>query len=281
MANHVLTAFLVIGIVFSLCGLVLLYFGSRLQLVFMELVANRETVIGPSWRRQGSKAWRWIGLKIACLLTTFLLIGTIAALPILYFVRSMPSNPRQPPNAAFFGSFFLFFITIGFAVLLFMLALWTLRDFVMPFIVFEDATMLTALRNAVSLIRHETGSVLFYLLMKIVFTMAAGLAAELCFFIGALAAAIPLGAFGTLTWFALHRGDSAHSLVLYVLLGILGTIFIAWMFVVGVCVMGCVLIFYQAYTLYFLGGRIPSIGSLLEPPPPPLMGETASPFVPA
>ena len=42
-----------ISIVFFLIGLILLYVGSRLQLVLLEVVATRQTTIAPLWRRYG------------------------------------------------------------------------------------------------------------------------------------------------------------------------------------------------------------------------------------
>ena len=44
--------------------------------------------------------------------------------------------------------------------------------------------------------------------------------------------------------------------------------------IVIICVAGASLIFFQAYALYFLGGRIPRLGDLLEPPPPPFVEAT-------
>jgi hypothetical protein len=45
----------------------------------------------------------------------------------------------------------------------------------------------------------------------------------------------------------------------------LGLVFIAFLFYVIFLVIGCVHTFLQAYALYFLGGRYPLLGDLLEP----------------
>jgi hypothetical protein len=279
-AHQVVVAFAVIGVVFFVLGLALLYFGSRMQFVLMDLVATRTTVIGPSWRKYGPKTWPWIGLKVLSFLAIFAVIGAVIAVPLIHLFRSMPSNNGQPPDAAFFGSFFLIFGTIFLAVFLMMLAIWTLRDFVLPFMVFEDATIGTALSSATKLIGREPGSVMFYFLMKFVFTMVAGLAAELCILVAAFVGIIPIGLVGGALWLGLHQAGSFGTAVLYVGYALLGLIFLAFMLVVGICLSGAVLIFYQAYTLYFLGGRIPTLGDLLEPPPPPLMEVIPPPFIP-
>jgi len=251
-----------------------------MQFVLMDIVATRTTVIGPSWRKYGQKTWRWIGLKVASFLVIVVVIGAIVAIPLIHLFRSMPTNGGQPPDAAFFGNFFLFFVTIALAVFLMMLSIWTLRDFVLPFMVFEDATIGTALSSAAKLMRREPGSVLFYFLMKVVFAMVAGLAAELCIFVAAFIAMVPVGIIGGGLWLVLHQAGPFGTGVLYVSFALLGLIFLAFMLVVGICLSGAVLVFYQAYTLYFLGGRIPALGDLLEPPPPPLMEVIPPPFIP-
>jgi hypothetical protein len=62
---------------------------------------------------------------------------------------------------------------------------------------------------------------------------------------------------------------------------VLGLIFVAFLFYIGLLVMGCVYIFFQAYAMYFLAGRYPLLGSLLDPPPPALIrAEPLPPDVP-
>jgi hypothetical protein len=147
--------------------------------------------------------------------------------------------------------------------------------------VFEDATIGTAIISAVALIRQDYGSTLFYSLMEV------SIDSSPCHCRGALA----LGC-GTccgnpsrsrrrwgLAGASPHRVLRHHDA--YVSLPLLSLAFFVFMFTAIVCTIGAVLIFYQAYALYFLGGPIPAIGDLLEPPPPPMMEVTPPPFVPA
>jgi hypothetical protein len=162
-----------------------------------------------------------------------------------------------------------------------MAALWILRDIVLAFILFDDATLATALRNTGIIIRREPGSVLFYLFMKFVLSLAFGIAAELCIAFTVLIAAIPLGLVGGILWFALHQAGPVGTFIMYIGFALLGAIGLAVLFVVGVCVLAAVLTFYQAYALYFVGGRIQNLGNLLEPPPPPFAEIPPAPFAPA
>lgn len=265
-------------------GLALFYLGSRLQLVLMDLVATRTTVVTPAWHRTGPRTWRWIGLKILFFLVILLCMGILLIYPIIVFFRSFRSGSNLQPGAAFFGTFFLFLAMVLFLIFVIVLATWLLRDFILPFVLFEDASISAAFTRAMELIRREPGPVLFYLLMKFLLSLAAGIAAEICIFLAALVGAIPLGLIAGLVWLAMHQ--TSATLIMYVVFGLLALVFIAWIVPAAICISAPVMIFYQAYALYFLGGRIPALGNLLEPPPPPMPyavppPETQPPLAPA
>jgi hypothetical protein len=281
------TPLLVAGIVAavlaaSLIGLLMLYLGSRLQLVLMDLVATRTTFVAPAWQRTASRTWRWIGVKVVCFLVIFAAVAAVAAGPVLLFIHSLSAGNTTQPSPALFGSIALFIVAIVFIVVVAMLAIWTLRDFVLPFILFEDASFGGSLNRAAALIRNQPGSVLFYLFMKFVIGLAGGVVIEICVLLVALAAALPIGGAGFALWFALHNGGTFASIAMYTCIGLLIVFFLIVMFAAVLCIGGAVLIFYQAYALYFLGGRIEQIGRLLQPPPPPLYAAVpVPPFAPA
>nr|WP_221270066.1 hypothetical protein [Edaphobacter lichenicola] len=266
--QHAVIALAVISILFLLISLCLLYFGSRMQFVLMDLVAYRTTVVGPSWRRRGTRTWHWIGLKIGTFLLAFLVIGAVAGWPLFHLIRSMPAKTGQPPDAAFFETFLLLFAMIAGMVLVLMLCLWFLRDMVLPFLVFEDATTREGVTSAVELIRREPGSVLLYFLMKFVLTLVAGIAAELCLVAAVFIAGIPVGLIGGGLWLLLRHAGPFGTVFLYISLGLLGLTFFACLMLAFVWIVGAILVFYQAYALYFVGGRVSALGDLLEPPPP-------------
>jgi hypothetical protein len=74
-----MTVLISIGVLFALLGIAFLYFGSRMQFVLMEMVATRSTMVGPSWRKAGSKTWPWIGLKLLCFVLAITVVGAITA----------------------------------------------------------------------------------------------------------------------------------------------------------------------------------------------------------
>jgi hypothetical protein len=261
-----MTGFIVVGaIVGLLIGLALLYLGSRLQLVLMDLVATRTTLVGDAWHRTAPRTWRWIAVKVVCSLIAFACIAAIAAAPVIYFIRSMPAGGSQQPTPAFFGAFALFFIAIFAVIFILMIATWFLRDFVLPFILFEDASFADSLRRAWAIVANEPGACLFYLFLKFVLCFVAGIVAEFCIFAVVLITAIPTGIIGYILWVLLHHSGTSGTVMMYLAFALLGIAFVAVFIGAALCLGGAVLIFYQAYALYFIGGRIPQVGNLLEP----------------
>jgi hypothetical protein len=244
-----------------------------MQLVLMDIVATRTTLVAPVWHRTASRTWRWIGFKIAAFLAIFAVAGMILVAPLIYFLRLMPRGNAQPGAHAFIGNVALIFLLVFTVFFVILLAIWSMRDFVLPFLLFEDATVGDAIRDAWTLIRREPGGFLFYLFMKFLLTLVAGIAAEFCIVICLLILGLPLGGVGAALWFMLHQAGLFGSAIMYISFALLGLIFFAAFAGAIICILCAVLIFYQAYTLYFLGGRIPVIGNLLQPPrtePPPL-----------
>jgi hypothetical protein len=265
-----LIVLVVIGVIGFLIGLALFYLGSRMQLVLMDLVATRTTLVAPAWHRTASRTWRWIGLKIVFFLAIFTILGVILAVPMIYLFRSLPASNAQPPTPASFGIFTLIFVVAFFAIVVILFAIWILRDLVLPFILFEDAPVGVALRSAGSIFSREPGSVLFYLFMKFVLCVAGGIAGELCIMLAVLVIGIPTGGVGVILWFLLHQSGPLGTAIMFVSFALLGIGFLVVFLCAILCIGGPVLIFYQAYALYFMGGRVPHLGNLLEPPPPPM-----------
>jgi len=273
----------IFAIVVCTIGLVLFYIGSRMQMVFMEIAATRQTLVAPLWQRHGYHVWRWIGVKVLFFFSVAVIAGLLIAAPVFYLTYSLPRLSTQAPSAAFFSSIFLI-VLCAFAVVLPALALmWLLRDLVLPYIVFQDATLRDSISYATDIVRREPGPVFLFLLLKLAFVLAASIAAQVALFIAVLAGAIPLGLVGGGLWLALRHMETPGTLLLYLAIGVLGLILFVWILFAVLCVVGATQLFLQAYALYFLGGRYPLLGNLLEPPhpgfayPPPPIAPPPSP----
>jgi hypothetical protein len=258
-------------------GLIMLYVGSRLQLVLLEAVATRQTIIAPIWRRYSRLTWRWIGLKLLFfLLCTIVLLVALAPVMISMF-RNMPSG-GQPPTAAFFSHIILFIAAIFLVILVVGSAYLLLRDFALPFLALEDLSISETLSRLRSIVGAAPGEVALYLLLRFVLGLVAAIGAEILIALILLVSLIPFALIGGVLWLVLHHAGTVGTAALVAAAIVGGLVLLVWMACVCIGLIGTMFVFTQSYALYFLGGRYPLLGNILEPhqfvyptpPPPPL-----------
>jgi len=243
---------------------ILFLFGSRMQLVMVDVVATKQTEILPLWRKHGAPVWRWMGLK----LLPSLLFYVVVVIATLHYTRGIaarmrPTVPGQLPPG-FFPAFLQFFLVIGFVSLCVFAIYWLLRDFVMPFLALENASLATALERGMAVVRDEPGQVVLYMLLRVVLFIAFAIGGYIVYFVAALLALVPMGLLGAAFYLLVHKSPMS-SVLLGIGLFAGMCVLIAWLFFVMFLVAGFIFTFFQAYALYFLGGRYQLLGEILEP----------------
>jgi hypothetical protein len=261
-----------LGLVFLVIGLIMFYVGSRLQLVLVELVATRQPFVSPIWRRYGTQTWRWIGLKILFFLFSLLIVLILTAPIIFYFVVHFHGFGGFSSNA--FSGMHVLAIVLTVLVLLvvvivFVAAYMLLRDFALPSIAFEDVSISESLRRLRFLLEAEPGQVALFVFLRIILGIVLAIAGEIGMVFVALITLIPFGLIGGGLWLGLHKAGAAGTAILIACAIVGGLIFLCWMVCLGIGVLGSVYVFCQAYALYFLGGRYPLLGDLLDRSTPP------------
>jgi len=243
---------------------VLFLVGSRMQLLMVDVVATGQTEIMPLWRKHGAPVWRWMGLK---LLPSLLFYGLVVVVTLRY-TRGMTARMRSavpgqlPPG--FFPAFLQFFMVISFVSLCVFAIYWLLRDFVMPFIALENASLATALERGMAVVKDEPGQVVLYMLLRVVLFVAFVIGGYIVYFVAAFLGLVPMGLLGGAFYLLVHKSPLSGALMgIGLVVGLL--VLFVWILFVMVLVAGFIFTFFQAYALYFLGGRYPLLGEILEP----------------
>jgi len=269
-----LAAGLVVGLLLLTALFVYLFHVcSRLQFAYFDIVLNRGEFVAPAWRKYGPQSLPWTGIKV--------LIGTAAtlacALPIVAYVRhiipllhSMQTmSPGQPPPPEFIGAIFagygIIFLVFGPTYLISSL----LSDFIVPSLALENTGIAEAFRRMFALIRREPGEFAIYTLLKIGLSFAVYMGALIIWEIGFILITLILEVIFGIIGFVLHL-IGVPTIVLIVLAVLIGIVW--FVFVTGYTMMlmiGPIFTFLDAYTLYFLGGRYPMLGDLLDRSTPP------------
>jgi hypothetical protein len=254
-----------VGIAVFIIGLVLFYISSRLQLVLVELVATRQTIVAPMWRRCSRLTWRWIGLKLLFFLASILLTVVVAGPFVAYFGSTGGFSSFHPTFVNI-----LLMIVAGLVLLLALIvAYMLLRDLALPFLALEDLSISDALGRLRFILAADPGQVALYLVLRVVLGVAIAIGCELAAFLILLISLIPFALVGGGLWFALHNTGTVGTVILIACGVAGGVVFFCWMLCVGIAIFGSLFIFFQAYALYFLGGRYPLLGDLLDRSTPP------------
>jgi hypothetical protein len=189
----------------------------------------------------------------------------------------------------------LLFVAAILLVLLVVCAIYMLvHDLALPFLALEDLSISESLGRLRALIAAEPGQVILYVVLRFVLGLVFAIVAEIAIFLVLLISLIPPGIIGVILWFSLHHAGTAGIVVLVACAIFGGLAYLCWAVCVVISFMGSLLTFFQAYALYFLGGRYPILGDLLDrstpapayaypsafpPPPPPY--QPPPPFPPA
>lgn len=266
-------ALLVAGVlVFTALYVFLFYLCSRLQFAFFDVVLNREQFIAPAWRKYGPRARKFSLLKIG--------FGTVMscmfAAPMIAYIRHLVPlmaslKPRQaaPPEffTAVFAGYGIVLFGVGFIYLISALAC----DFVLPPLALEDVSLAEGFRRFGILIRNEPGQFALYVLLKVVFGIVGYIAVLIAFEISIFVLGIVVVLVAVLLGFLLHAlGVPTAVLTVLGVIFLIGFYLFALVYVLMLA-MGPLFTFLEAYTLYFLGGRYPLLGELLDrstPAPP-------------
>jgi hypothetical protein len=242
------------------------------------MLASRSEFVRPSWRKFPKQVLPFTALKIVlglCITAIFAIPLAALAPQIIPILKQMASKPPgQPPSpqflAIFYGSYAIVAMVVGFG----MLVCGLLADFLVPPIAFENTTLGEAFHRMDELIRREPGQFALFVLLKTVIGLVAYFAAIIVWEIAFCLVTIIVGGVVVLVGWVLHlAGVPTIALAVPgILLGL------AWYaLTVGYGMMlaiGPVLTYMDAYALFFLGGRYPILGDMLDastPPPAPAL----------
>jgi hypothetical protein len=270
---------LVVGLIAAILGLVVafafFYLNSRLQFVLFEVVLRRDTTIAPIWGRYGRATWDWMGIKFLYGLIAMVCALPFLILPVIHFIHIASSlqNDSTPSVAGvlhILGVLLPLFIPFLIAAIVIGCLYRVLFDFGLPSMALEGTSIGETARRVWQLVRIEPGPVFLYIVMHILLGFLMSLIALIISLLVIGIALTLFGGGGVALWYALHHAGVAGYIFMGLGWAVLGVIFAAVMIILILALTAYVTCFWQAYALYFLGGRYPLLGSYLEPllPPP-------------
>ncbi len=265
------------GIAVFALGLLWTYVSSVFRFILLDAVLNDRCRLGEGWRRWQSQGFSYFLWQIVLSVAMIASLAVLFGLPVLLAWRAgIFRQADQHVGLLVAGGVGLFFLFIAWVVLGALVALFA-KDFVIPFMALEGLGVLAAWRRVLPLLRVEKMAYAGYVLMKIVLAVGSAVLFGIINVILFLVVFVLLGLVGAglflagkaagLTWDAYTIG-AVVVLGVAVLAGLL--YLLAFVFVPA-------MVFFQSYTLHFLGSRYPLLDSLLHPPPPAAAPAAAAP----
>jgi hypothetical protein len=270
-----------VSLIYTLIYLVILYFCGRMELVAFEMLVTRAKFVAPMWRRYSARVWPWLGLKIvvgtvftAMVAAAFyspirhMIEGIIAAAPFNHVSIDPKTDPEafQEALAPFIGQMVALQYTM-YALLFVLKAPSTLlNDFVLPFYVLEDISLGAAIGRGWQVMAGDPLQVLLYLVLKPILFIIGYIINQIATLIAMIPVLIVFGivaAIAGAVGFSVKHADASVLAAAGIVVFALG--FVALVFYVTLFTFGYLVALLEAYGIYFLGGRYPLLGDILEP----------------
>jgi len=256
-------------IVLVLLALAFIYVASVFRFILFDSVLNDRCELAAGWRRwqpQGASYFLWtMGFALVSMLVMFILIGG----PILMAWRAgIFSSPGDHIFFLITGGLLL--ILVGF-FLICASALATVfaKDFVVPVMALENRGVMDSWRRVLPILGAEKGAFTIYVLLRIGLAMGSAVLFGIVNFFVIVGLFIPLG----LVALVVVIGGAAMGLTwttFTICMAVLvGGVFVMVLIYVLSFVSAPAMVFFQSYSLHFLGPRYPRLDIELARTTPP------------
>jgi hypothetical protein len=261
-----ITALVVLVLVVAVA---LIYVSSRMRFVLFDSVVSKECRIAAFWRNRSVPAFRYFVFQLLLLSAVagaFAFFASVAT--IIAFGTGWVRNPSQHivPIVIIVAAFIL--ILAVFFVIAFLISVLT-KDFVVPQMALEGASVIDGWHRLWSMLTAEKGGYAAYIGLKIVLTIAAAVAVGIAGLLLVLALLIPFGLVGLVVVLAARAIGIGWNVLTITLAVLVGCVVLAAL-VFGLLLISVpTIVFFPAYSIYFLAARYQPLSVVLYPLPPP------------
>ena len=244
------------------------YISSVMRFILFDSVIAKRCEILKGWSRRKTEGFRYFLWQIAFSVVTMMGMMILIGIPLLIALAAgWLHNPQEHLAPLILGGLLAFFILMAFILLSLIVHVFT-KDFVIPQMALENIGAVEGWRRLLPRLSAEKGGYAIYVVMKVILSIAASVIFGIISLILILIILVPVGGMGVV---AVLGGKAA---------GLHWDLYTITAAVVAACVVLAVLfyllslvsvpgiVFFPAYSIYFLASRYPLLASLLYPAPP-------------
>ncbi len=274
MLAGLIVALIVVGL-----GLIVLfiYINSVMRFILFDSIVAKECHIRQGWVRRRHNGLRYFIWQILLMLVTFAALVLLIGIPLAFaWAVGWFDHPGQHLLPLVLGGVLLFFLFLALVVVLAVVHVMT-KDFVVPQMALEDLSAFEGWRRLWTWLKAEKGGYAGYIAMKIGLAIAAGIALAIIAVIVFLVLLIPIGGVGVVAVLAGKAAGLTWDFYTITLAVVAGCVVLALLIFVFALISVPAIVFFPAYSIYFLAARYPALAALLSPPSP----DSAAPASPA
>ena len=256
---------IVLGFAFSM---LLLYLHSVMRFILFDSVLTKRCELGQQWNRRQGAALKYFLWQIAFSLVTVLGLAALIGVPaILAFAAGWLTKPKEHLAPLILCGMALLLVIMAFFLVCAVVQVLT-KDFVIPQMALENLDAFEAWHRLLPMLSAEKGPYFGYLLMKIVMAIAAGILLAIVATIAVLIVLIPVGGFGALAVLAGKAVGLQWDVYTITLAVVVGSMVLVVFFYLIALAAVPIMVFFPAYSIYFLASRYPGLAMALHPAPP-------------
>ncbi|MGA8489331.1 MAG: hypothetical protein WB711_02850 [Terriglobales bacterium] len=260
-----------------------LYVSSVMRFILFDSIIAKRCEIRRYWSRRTGAGLRYFVWQLLFILAMAVGMTVLVGVPAAFALAAgWLRDPRQHLLPLILGGMVLFFVVACFLLLALVVHVLT-KDFVIPEMALENISAFEGWRRLLPRLQSEKGSYAGYLGLKIVMAFGAAVIVGIATFIVILILLIPVGGFGVVAVMLGKAAGLTWNLYTITLAVVIGCVVLAVLLFLMSLISVPAIVFFPAYSIYFLASRYPALDSLLHPAPPavaPPPSATPPPFLP-
>jgi hypothetical protein len=260
--------------------MVLLYVNSVMRFVLFDSVVAKQCEILRGWERRQQEATRFFGWRLLLMAVSIMGLTILIGIPAaIGFAAGWWNQPGQHLVPLILGGIVMFFLLLLFIVLLAVVQMLA-KDFVVPQMALEGLSVTESWRRLLLMLKAEKGQYAGYVGMKIVMAIGAAMIFGIVATIVILIVVIPVGGFGAVTVLLGKAAGLTWNAYTITLAIVAGCAMVSLLLYAISLISVPAIVFFPAYSIYFLAGRYPLLDALVHPAPSNQTASAQPPPVP-
>ena len=279
LANHpaqLVGLILILTVVGMGFALLMIYVNSMMRFILFDSIVAKECHIRQGWAHRKQQGLRYFVWQIVFMLVSIAAFLILIGVPVAFaWMLGLFTHPSEHLLPLILGGILLFLLFVVLVVVLAVVQVMT-KDFVVPQMALEDLSAVEGWGRLWLWLKGEKIGYLGYIGMKIVLAIGVGIALGMIGVLVLLMLLIPAGGVGLIAVLAGKAAGLTWDFYTIALAVVVGCVLLAALLFAMALISVPAIVFFPAYSMYFLAARYTPLAMLLQPQPV-ATGEPGSP----